>query len=91
MRVRTLRGDAAYAEMPGRSPRLKASEAKMRRNALWLHAVDSGMYDPILGRVRRYEVRELSALWELTPRAVRDGIHEARKELERIDMCHGAN
>lgn len=91
MRVQTLRGDAAYADMPARVPRLKSMQAKMRRNAIWLNALDRGMYDPSTCCVRRYTVHELSAIWGMTERTVRDGIQDAREELRRVDALNVAS
>lgn len=69
---------------PQRAQRLDDDFNRRRRNALWLHATTSGLFDPVQNRVRCYSTTELAALWGVTRRAVRYGIHEALEDQERL-------
>jgi len=85
MIFKTDLGEGVHATpCPRRAPRLTNVHARKRRNALWLHATTSGLFDPCQNRTRDYTVNELAALWSVTPKAVRNGIKEAMKEKERL-------
>ena len=71
-------GPAVYAEKSRREAPT-SSQYVNRRHALWLHANRIGLHDPVTGRVRPHSVSELAALWDLTPRAVRLGLENARR------------
>lgn len=60
-----------------------AAQSLNRRHALWHHALSVGLYDPAMRRVRRHTVAEIAAVWDVTPRAVRMGIDNARAVLAR--------
>jgi len=78
-------GEGVFATpCPRRAPRLTEIHGRRRRNALWLHATTKGLIDPVQNRPRPYSVNELAALWGVTPKAVRNGIKEALKDLEKV-------
>lgn len=90
MLFRSKAGDGVYASpCPKRAPRLTNVHGRRRRNALWLHATTQGLFDPGQNRVRPYSVKELAALWAVTPKSVRNGINEATKDRERL-RAHAA-
>lgn len=45
-----------------------------RRNELWLHALEFGLFDAGSGRCRRHSVEELAGLWAVDCGVVRRGI-----------------
>lgn len=68
----------APALMPTRS------QLQARRNAVWLRAVEVGMYDPSIDRKRPHSVAEVALLWDVSVRTVQLGIASARRLREAI-------
>ncbi|SIN70951.1 hypothetical protein SAMN05444166_0308 [Singulisphaera sp. GP187] len=90
MMFQTAAGDGVFATpCPRRAPRLTNVHGRRRRNALWLHATTTGLFDPGQNRIRQYTANDLAALWAVTPKAVRNGIKEALKDQERL-LAHVA-
>lgn len=74
--VRYENGPAVYRQK-SRTVKWSPQQALDRRNALWLRAVEVGLYDPACDCVRRHSPGELARLWGLTPHMVRHGVDAA--------------
>jgi hypothetical protein len=74
--VRYQNGPAVYREK-ARPVKWTREQARDRRNALWLRAVEVGLYDPTCDCVRPHSPGELARIWGLTPHMIRYGIDDA--------------
>ena len=55
------------------------TQVARHRWALWLHAVEVGLYDPRSGRVRPHTPTEIARIYGVTVQHVREGIAVARQ------------
>jgi hypothetical protein len=71
----------AHVAPPAPAPALMPTpeQVQARRNAVWLRAVEVGMYDPATNRKRPHSTAEIALLWDVSPRTVQLGLASARK------------
>jgi hypothetical protein len=78
--------------LPRRSPRIRPDGGQVlaRRHALWLNAVESGLFDPASGRTRPHTTSELARLFGVGIRAIQLGLAAARStrdDVARMDLA----
>ena len=71
-------GEAVSVPIRRRPLPLTESQARARRNALWLHAFERGLPDAVTGEIRPHSTAELALLWGKTQQAVLNGLASAR-------------
>jgi hypothetical protein len=80
----SLSGRQVPLPIRARPERPTVEQMQARRNAIWLHAVEVGKYDPATNMIRRWTVSELALLYEKSTRTIQLGIASARRLREAL-------
>jgi hypothetical protein len=74
----SLSGAPVQVGSRARASRHEPKQTQARRHALWLNAVEVGLFDPVSGRIRPHTTSEIARLFGVGVRAVQLGIASAR-------------
>jgi hypothetical protein len=84
----SLSGPAVQIGNRMRPVRHEPAQALARRHALWLNALEVGLFDPVTGRIRPHSTAEIAQLFGVGIRAVQLGIASARATRNAIEVHH---